>query len=84
MSKRAYEPANHVLRPRQALATWAIFAALLVTAFGANVGRAELHSTGGHKASQARVGGTGVGTPSAWLHEERDHQPPVCAPDGLS
>jgi hypothetical protein len=84
MSKRAYEPADHVPWPRQALAAWAIFAALLVTAFGANVVRAELHGSGGHRASQARAGDAVVATPSAWLHAERAHRRPVCAPAGLS
>jgi len=37
----SYEPGDHSLSLRQTLAGWAIFAALLVIALAANIGRAD-------------------------------------------
>lgn len=79
-----YEPADHAVEPRQALAAWAIFATLLVTALGAGIGRADLHDSGGHEALQTRSGGAGVMTLSAWLREEHDNQRSVCAGNGVN
>src|SRR5262249_50457453 len=79
-----YNPADHTPVPRQAIATWAIFAALLVTAFGANVGRADLRRNDDHKASHAWCGAAAAGAFSAWLREEGDHQRSICPDNSLS
>src|SRR5215813_14261879 len=56
-----YEPADHAPVPRTALATWAVFAALLVKAFGVNIGRADFNGNGDYKALHARSGGADTG-----------------------
>ena len=80
----SYEPTDHALEPRQALAAWAIFAALLVMALGASISRADFHDRGGHETLLARSGGAGVGSLSHGSEKTMTINAPVCADNSLS
>jgi len=56
-----YEPGNHALEPRQALAAWAVFAILLVTALGASIHHTDFYR-GNYKTLSAQSSGVGVMT----------------------
>jgi cyanate permease len=79
----SYEPADHSPEWRQALAAWALFAVLLVTAVGASIGRASFPD-GTHETSLARSGEADVVMLSAGFGKSTTTSVPVCADDRSS
>ena len=67
-----YEPGDHALEPRQALAAWAVFAILLVTALGASIRHTDFNR-GNYETLLAQSSGVGVMTLSESHREEHDH-----------
>ena len=67
-----YEPRNHALEPRQALAAWAVLAILLVTALGASIRHTDFHRSN-YETLLAQSSGVGVMTLSEPRREEHNH-----------
>ena len=71
-----YEPADHTVEPRQAAAAWVIYAALLVTAFGASISPASFHIGSLYATELAQRGAVTMPT---WIHDEHGYIGPGCA-----
>jgi hypothetical protein len=71
-----YEPADHTIELRQAAAAWVIYAALLVTTFGASVSLANSHIDSLYTTELTQ---RGVVTMSTWIHDKHGHIDPGCA-----
>ena len=76
-----YEPADHDVEPRQAVAAWVIYAALLLTALGAGIGPANSHSGSLYATLSAQRGAAMMST---WNHDENGHIGTGCADHGES
>jgi hypothetical protein len=71
-----YEPTDHAIEPRQTAAAWVIYAALLVTALGASISSANLHSG---SMSATLLAQRGTVTTSTWIRDKHGHIGTGCA-----